>query len=1031
MAMFALLGMVGAMAVGSLQPMELRCEAMVNPVGVGTANPRLSWKLKATRSGARNLTQTAYEVRVEGRPQGKAAWESGRVESAETYGIRVPAPLGSGAAFSWQVRVWDQNGEASPWSEPATFTVGLLEAASMQAQWIGLDAPREALEAAQPFYGAKWIWHPEDAAGKVPAGVDRTFTKSFVALPNLEAATLRVTADDQFEVLLNGEQVGASDGNADAWKRPVTLDLRQRLRAGENTLEIRGHNTNEGAAGVIAKLRMRSRGGQAESVVTDATWTTGDTAAKVVANFGEGPWGAGVGANVLLPPPIYLWQRFHAGKQVARATAYYSALGLVELRLNGDKVGEDLFVPGWSDYDDRVYVKAVDVTEQIRHNDNVVGLILGDGWYSGYVGFGHRRDHYGTKPRAWAQIVIEYKDGTTQLVATSPEWRAKTGPILESDFLMGERYDARKELGLWDVPGQVLPSEWSKVDVGAEKPVRLEPFPSQTVEVIRELRPQHVTQPKPGVYVLDLGQNIAGFARLKVQGEPGQEITLRFAERLSPDGNIYTTNLRGARAIDTYVCRGGGLETWEPRFTFHGFQYIEVTGLDAPPRGDQVVGLAISTDTPEVGTLETSDPMLNQLVSNAWWTQKMNFIDIPTDCPQRDERLGWTGDAQAYIRTACMLSDVQPFFTKWLVALDDSQREDGQYPMVAPLKVAGGDGGPAWADAGVICPWTIYDAYGDKELLARHYPNMKRFVEFTRGRCIEGLLPPKEFHCFGDWVNIGSPTPNEVIFEAYFAYSTELLARSARVLGKGDEAAHYEALHAQIKEAFNKAYVSSDGEVKGDSQCAYVLAIAFDLLSPEMEKRAAERLVADIEKRGWHLSTGFVGTRDIMRALTKVGRNDVAFRLLHNTTFPSWGFTIKNGATSIWERWDGWTPEKGFQDPGMNSFAHYAFGAVVGWMFDQIGGISNLEAGFAKVRLAPQLDPNLTWSRCTYDSVRGKIVCDWSVKDGRVTMRVVVPPNVKAEVVVPGKNAKSEGLKPRTDGVFEVGSGMYEFTADR
>lgn len=1030
--MFALLGMVGVMASGGLQPVELRCEAMVNPVGVGTATPRLSWKLQAADAGARNLRQTAFQIRVEADGAAEdVLWDTNRTESDATYGLVYAGKgLASGQACTWRVRVWDQDGQPSAWSAPATWSVGLLEPEAMQAEWIGLDAPRAELDASLPFSGAKWIWDPGDPAGSVPAGVDRTFRKSFVALPNLASATLSATADDQFEVYLNGDKVGASDGKVDAWRRPVTVDLRERLQAGENVLEIRAHNTNAGAAGALAKLSMRSRGGQTESVVTDAGWSCASVKAKEIASFGEGPWGAGVGSNVLLPPPIYLRHSFDSKKTVRRATAYFSALGLVELRLNGKKVGDDLFVPGWSDYDDRVYVRAIDVTERLAKGANVVGAILGDGWYSGYVGFGHRRDHYGDNTRVWAQILIEYEDGTRAVVGTSSDWQARTGPIVESDFLMGETYDARKELGAWDMPGGEGLAGWATPDTGTEKPVRLEPFPAQTVKVIRELRPQRVTEPAPGVYVLDLGQNIAGFARLKLEGRPGQKIVLRFAERLSPDGTLYTTNLRSARAIDTYVCRGGGVETWEPRFTFHGFQYIEVTGLDAAPRGDQVVGLAVSSDTPEVGTLETSDPMLNQLVRNAWWTQKMNFIDIPTDCPQRDERLGWTGDAQAYIRTACMLSDVQPFFTKWLVALDDSQREDGQYPMVAPLKVAGGDGGPAWADAGVICPWTIYDAYGDKALLAKHYPNVKRFVEFTRNRCSEGLLPPKEFHCFGDWVNIGSPTPNEVIFEAYFAYSTELLARSARALGKSDDAAEYEALHEKIRDAFNKAYVSADGVVKGDSQCAYVLAIAFDLLSPEMERRAADRLVADIEKRGWHLSTGFVGTRDIMRALTKVGRNDVAFRLLHNTTFPSWGFTIANGATSIWERWDGWTPEKGFQDPGMNSFAHYAFGAVVGWMFDQIGGISNLEPGFARVRIAPQLDPNLRWSRCTYDSVRGKIVCDWSVRDGHVTLRVVVPPNVKAEVVVPGRNARSESLAPRSDGVFEIGSGMVEFTAD-
>ncbi len=531
--------------------------------------------------------------------------------------------------------------------------------------------------------------------------------------------------------------------------------------------------------------------------------------------------------------------------------------------------------------------------------------------------------------------------------------------------------------------------------------------------------------------MLDMGQNLAGFVRIKVKGQKGQKITLRFAERLNPDGTFYTTNLRGARAIDTYICKGEGVETWAPRFTFHGFQFVEVTGLGHKPSADEVVAIAISSDTPNVGSFTTSDAMINKLVKNAWWTQRMNFIDVPTDCPQRDERLGWTGDAQAYVRTATMLTDVQPFFTKWLESLDDAQREDGQYPMVAPLKVAGDDGGPAWADAGVICPWVIYDAYDDPDLLAKHYPQMKKFIEFCVKRSTPDLLPPKQFHCFGDWLSINANTPHEVIYTAYFAGSARIVGQAAKALGKLEEAQYYEELYRKVRSAFQKAYVQSDGRVHGDTQCGYVLALAFDLLDEPQAKAAADRLVADIERRGWHLSTGFVGTRDIMHVLSKIGRNDVAFRLLHNKTFPSWGFTIVNGATSIWERWDGWTPEKGFQDPGMNSFAHYAFGAVVGWMFDQPAGIRNISPGYANVLVAPQLDPNLKWLRSSYDSVRGPIVSEWSVNGKKLSMKVVIPPNVRATVVVPAANASSgQGINSQGDGTFHVGSGEYTFTGD-
>jgi alpha-L-rhamnosidase len=429
--------------------------------------------------------------------------------------------------------------------------------------------------------------------------------------------------------------------------------------------------------------------------------------------------------------------------------------------------------------------------------------------------------------------------------------------------------------------------------------------------------------------------------------------------------------------------------------------------------------------------------MVNKLHSNIVWTQRANFIDIPTDCPQRDERLGWTGDAHVYIRSACLNADVQAFFHKWIVDLTDAQRADGQFPMVAPLKVAEGDGGPAWADAGVICPWTIYEMYGDRDILDEHYPAMVKFVEFCRTRSTPDLLPPAKFHCFGDWLNIEAETPHDVIFIAYFARCTQLLSRAAEVLGKRGEEEKYRVLFERIKTAFVTAYVDSEGRVKGNTQTAYVLALASGLLDGEAEKRAARHFVADIESRGWSLSTGFVGTKDLMLVLSAMGRNDVAYRLLQNKVFPSWGFTIRQGATSIWERWDGWTPEKGFQDPGMNSFAHYAFGAVYQWMVENIGGIRSDGPGFRTLMIAPQPGGTLTWARVGYHSVAGPVSTAWNITDGRMTLNVTIPPNTRATIHLPGVGgdvlesgapvARGKGLTTMKQGVFDAVSGAYEF----
>jgi alpha-L-rhamnosidase len=606
---------------------------------------------------------------------------------------------------------------------------------------------------------------------------------------------------------------------------------------------------------------------------------------------------------------------------------------------------------------------------------------------------------------------------------------------------MGESYDARLRNRESFEPSSPFEGEGA-VDIGADVTPVLQAHPGEPVRVFAQIRAKEVTEPAPGVYVYDLGRNFAGIVRLTIRGTPGQRILLRYAERLNPDGTVYTDNLRGARAIDTYVCSGDGVETWAPRFTFHGFQYVELTGLRDRPAPDAITGLALSSATEGAGEFFCSSDLLNKLAENVLWTQRANFIDVPTDCPQRDERLGWTGDAQVYCRSACLNADVQAFFHKWLTDLGDAQRADGQFPMVAPLKVAGDDGGPGWADAGVVCPWTIYDVYGDTAILIREYERMKRLVDFSRARCTPELLPPAQFHCFGDWLNIDAETPHEVLYMASFGRVTDLTARAAEALGRAEDSQKYRQLFDRIKASFVRSYVDSAGRIRGDTQTAYALAITFNLVEGERLRRASEHLVADVEKRGWRLSTGFVGTKELMFALTHIGRNDVAHRLLLNETFPSWGFTIRNGATSIWERWDGWTPDKGFQDPGMNSFAHYAFGAVYEWIVAVVGGIRNTEPGYRRVVIDPDAGPLLTEARTRYRSVRGVLATEWKKEEGAFRLRVEIPMNVTAlvvcrnasgQVLESGKPAAGQpgvrglGKNTRGDEQYEVGGGTYIF----
>lgn len=1045
-----------------LFPRQLRCEYLANPEGIDEKAPRLSWVVE---SGERDQRQTAWHILVAAsekllKQDRGDLWDSGKVNGAETVGtVYAGRGLSSHQQCFWKVKVWDKNGRESGWSEPARWSMGLLGEGDWKAEWIGYDKPRQKPVVVPALADAKWIWHAADPAGKVPK-CERLFIGS-IRLPDvkIKQAQLLAAGDDALTVAVNGERVLSTSAQGESWRKVNVTDVAGPLRGGENEFRVLVRNEKESPAGLIAKISITTEDGQSISRTTDGTWKTTDQpgndwmkrpmdssgwpAAAVVAAYGAEPWGKLGVAEIVLPPATLLRHEFAVEKAVKRAVLYASALGLVDMHLNGCRVSEEYFTPGWTDYPKRVYYRAWDVTPLMHKGDNALGAVLADGWFSGYVGYGKARDLYGKLPRVRAQLHLEFADGTSAEIGTGSDWQAAVGATLEADFLKGETCDARLERAGWDKPGGGK-GIWDAVVAGMTElhPV-VQAHPGPPVRAIEEFAPQSITEPKPGVYVLDLGQNFAGVARLKLRGQPGQKVVLRFAERLNPDGTIYTVNLRSARATDTYICKGKGVETWQPRFTFHGFQYIEVTGLGEKPGRDTITGVALSSDTPVAGEFACSDPMLNRLHQNIYWTQRANFIDVPTDCPQRDERLGWTGDAQVYVRTATLNTDVQAFFKKWLVDLDeDGQRADGQFPCVAPVKVAENDGGPAWADAGVICPWTIYSVYGDRRALERHFDAMTRFVEFCRQRSTPELLPPAKFHCFGDWLSIKAETPKDVIYTAYFAYSTHLTARTAEVLGKTEAAAKYRDLFEKIRAAFNQAYVGPDGRIKGNTQCVYVLALAFDLVQGERAAQAARYLVADIEERGWHLSTGFIGTKDLMLVLSKIGRTDVALRLLHNETFPSWGFSIKHGATSIWERWDGWTPEKGFQDPGMNSFAHYSFGAVYQWMVENLGGIQSVQPAYQELVIAPTLDEKLDWARVAYRSIRGPIVSEWKRGKGTTELKVTVPANTTAMVAVPGASADAitESGKPlaqakavkfvRSEGKtvwVRVGSGTYSF----
>jgi alpha-L-rhamnosidase len=1059
----------GIASAASLRVDTLRTEYRTNPV-VDVARPRLSWLLKSDERGQK---QTAYQIVVASRsdllnkPTGDL-WDSGKVASDETAHIEYAGRgLQSRQDAWWKVRVWNHGGEPSAWSAPARWTTGLMQPSTeWKAQWIGFDELPPTLATQMSFASLKWVVPSQiDNTKPQPAGLSYYRTRFEVpAGQHIRKASISLSVDDQFVLFVNGEEAGRSNGRWNAWRKPEAIDVTARLRPGSNVLAIQAENTSVGTTGAIGRLIVEMENGAPLEVPVDASWRASITAAEgwhspafddsawpAVKELGvadSSPWRLLSGDN-FVPPAAYLRKTFVADKPIRRAWVHATALGLYELSLNGKRVGNDFFTPGWTDYRKRLYYQSYEVTSLLRPGANAMGIIMGDGWATGHIGLGGRMRYGLQRPKVAAQMHIEYADGTQSTVLTDPSWKASFGPIAEQDLLDGEAYDATQEIAGWNTPEVATAANadvgWKKVNLLASWPAQLQAYSGVPVRRKMELKTQKVTQPTPGTWIFDLGQNMVGWARLRVRGPRGTKVRLRFAEVLNPDGTLYTRNLRGARATDFYTLRGDGIEEWEPRFTFHGFRYVELTGLEGQPLPDAVTGIVVHSDTPKTGTFVSSNEQVNQLQRNVEWSQRGNFLEIPMDCPQRDERAGWTGDAQVFVRNASYNMDVAAFFARWMVDVDDA-RINGAYTLIVPnVAPTHSPGIAGWADAGIIVPWTIYQMYGDKRILQRHYDAMAGYISWMEKNSKNFLRPA---HGFGDWLSINADTPRDVVATAYFAYSTNLMHQTALALGKTEDAARFKVLFESIRSAFNTAYVGPDARIKGNTQTAYLLALHMDLLPEEKRAAAVQHLVDDIQAKDWHLSTGFIGVSYLNPVLSRFGRTDVAYRLLNQDTFPSWLFPVKNGATTIWERWDGWTPEKGFQDPNMNSFNHYSLGSVSQWLYDTVAGIAPdpQQPGWKHFLLRPQPGGGLTHASSTYDSIRGRIVSSWKQEGNKRTYNVTVPANTSTTVFVPatptskimeGGRAveQAAGVKllsrEKDAAVLEVQSGSYQFVVDQ
>jgi alpha-L-rhamnosidase len=894
----------GKLNMTLLQATHLRCEYQHNPIGLGVTTPRLSWQL---HSDDVHVIQLAYQIQVscslEGFDETKLVWDTGRIESDQSVLVEYGGlPLQARDRYYYQIKVWDNKGRESEWSEAAYWEMGLLSPADWTAAWITPDS-------------------------------------------------------------------NAIDSQAE----PIFL-----LRTTFNTRE-----------------------------------------------------------------------------SISRATIYATSLGLYELELNGQRVGDWQFTPGWTSYKNRLQVQAYDVTLQLLAGENnAIGAALANGWYKGDLAWNNQKSIYGDTRALLLQLHIDYADGTKEVVRSDNSWRAATGPILMSELYHGETYDARLEKTDW-AAASFNDKDWSGVSELPHSKDILIMQENEPVRITEKLKPIELIKTPSGETVIDMGQNMVGRLHFQVDLPVGTALTFLHAEVLDREGNFYIGNLRKAKQTVHYVCKGGG-DAYEPHFSFQGFRYVKLEGWpeDVALDLNLFTGHVIHSDMEPSGTFECSNLLLNKLQQNITWGQRGNFLDVPTDCPQRDERLGWTGDAQVFIRTAAFNYDVAPFFAKWLRDLKADQRSDGGVPFVIPHVLDEGSySSAAWGDAAVICPWVVYLSYGDKRVLEEQYDSMKAWVEYMRQQGKDKYLWNTGFH-FGDWLGLDAKegdyvgaTPRDLIATCFYAYSTKLFVRTAEVLGRTEDAKSYRELYEQIITAFEQEFITANGRLAAHTQTAHVLPLMFDLVEGPVRERMAKTLAEYVTEQKFHLTTGFVGTPYLCHVLSENGYHDVAVKLVQQEDYPSWLYSIHQGATTIWEHWDGIKADGTFWSDDMNSYNHYAYGSIGEWLYRVVAGLDLDESqpGYKHIVFRPRTDSGLSYAKASYKSAYGLIRSEWSTgEEGTATYEFEVPANTTAEVNLPGVSLAAISINGSTIGqtpgvlasqeqdgklVLTLGSGIYHVHA--
>ena len=1049
---------------------DLKVNDVYNPIGIDSEKPRFSWIMKSSVTGQK---QNAYQVYV-AKDSGfnNIVWNSRKKNSDSSIDvIYAGSALEAYSVYYWKVIVWDVNG-AQIESQTATFETSVQQGGFLDADWITTDT--RAYPEGFDFTGANWIWNGLTNGRPIETGYLRLpFTTN--TAKTVDSAFVAFAADDYGEVYFNGELITSIVNIGDAWQQGHAVYLSDLIRNGDNVIAAKIENKQFGDSGLLCKLLITYTDGTKQTIESDTSWHVNSTAdsdfmkldydstawnrPQEAKAYGAGPWMS----NVRMPSkasapshgiagaPIFK-KAFTLDKTVnniARARIYATAAGLYELTLNGEKTGDEFLAPAFTQYDMNIMYQSYDVTKLIEQGENVITATLGGGWYMGQIG----RIFYGEQPAFLGKIVITYKDGTRQIINSDTSWDYTIdGPIISNDMYVGETYDATRTSDKYT---------FRKASSKTAQELNIGKISSQiagSVKIMEEKLPTGESEPTQGAYLFDFGQNFAGVLEITVKAPKGTRIKIRHGERLNVDdtsgdgpiGTLYTRSNRGAAATDYYIC-GGETETYRPTFTYHGFQYAEISGID---RADiiSVKAKIIYSDMEETGTFSSSNQLVNKLYSNILWGQKSNFVSIPTDCPQRDERHGYTGDSQIFVGTSAYNMDVKTFFDQYIMSVNDGQYDNGAYPGIAPgdqHPSANDAGRGGWADGGIIIPYTIYARYGDSSAIEKYYDNMAEYIQYLLDDTDANHLRTSQ-PMYGDWLALDS-TPVAVTDTAFCAYSCQLMSEMAAVIGKHADAAKY-AQHAKAyKDAWNKFYMRADGRTTRDTQTSYVIGLAFDVIAKDKQVAAAQHLVNAIRRDGNKLMTGFVTTGYLLPILSKFGHDDVAFSLLEQESYPSWLYHVNLGATTIWERWNSYTIHEGYLNESMNSFNHFAFGTVGEWMYSDVLGIKCDPASpaFKHFVLQPHYGGTMKFAKGSYNSKYGEIKAEWKLNGYRFNYKCTVPANTSATVYIPVSDAQSFTVNGREvsvlnkaiDGVeyigtqdgkaqFEVVSGSYNFSVN-